>query len=309
MLDGECIKEEFELLLSERVIRDLSSIGGGAECDYQIQAFCDPSGSLTSEEDRVRNDFHSHLLALNNRYEDLEMYLEKRTACGCDWEELTQLTDNTYGRFDVEPNPYWLNYRMEWLKVYNEHGLGCYRVRKQYKSILDAEIQLEYSYQFNVAIYDANKADEEVRYTYTINGGKIGDPYQDEEVLNFNEYVWDSQIRLTGIFGHSDSSEYEREYIKYRNGSKVWTKDAQVEKYKSILKGVPFFVHLEVSKIIFHSDEIIIDDFNLININEWRNKRVIPEGDYEPSYNVNTSFSSVELTFSQYYENLERKRC
>lgn len=310
---SEIQKQDIELLNSTVVVEDYSSIGKDFECAYTMKAFY----WTDDVNDTDKNDFTAPLYTLNNSQINASLYLEKRSEC-CEWVEMSQLNDNTYGyaygsshdpNQQFNTNTSWIGYHIDWWKVYNQHGEGYYRTRLEYDNLPSAETQIRYSYTYQLLEYSDDRADHTTRFNYKIKGGKVGDEKSDEIVINYNTTIWERQFRVRGIFGYSDSMNYEAEYTRYRSGAKVYTDNNGVEFYQCQLKGIPYSLHREFKKTMVFADEIIISDYNIDNIYQWKNKRVIRSGDYEINYDRFVSYYPATIEFSQYFENLRRKRC
>ena len=300
----EVFKQQCKVLFEKIVIRDLSAIGKENECDFSIPVFCFPD-----PDDKYRNDFTAPLVPLNNSQINGKIFIEKENA-DCTWSEISELNDNTYGTpFSDGSRPDWVGYNLEWLKVYNLHDVGCYRLRLEWDDFISGETQVEYSFRYKLRLFNENLADETVRFTYTIQGGIRGSQWEDTQLIDYGSIVWTRQIRFKGIFGHSDSQEYTTETVRYENGANEWIEDFSVEKYDAVFKSAPHSLHTEIKKTILHADIIIVDDYNINNINEYVNKRVLRDSNYEPQYDKWTSYSPVEVRFSQYYQNTRSKRC
>ena len=303
---SESTFQKFTLLKTREVVLDYSSIGNANECEFQLPVFTDGIGV-----DAYKNDFTSSLLQLSNRYSTPEFYLEVQN--GCEWDEVAQLNDNTYGTyyptFTSQPN--WSGFVVQWYKVYNLLGENCYRIRQQYNDIFDAEVEVNYSYKYNLKLYNDNLADETTKFTYTINGGKIGSTLNDEIVIDYKDIVWNKEVRLPRSFFGFESSEYTREFTRFKNGAEEWIEDSQVETIQYYCKRLPYSLHRELKITALQSGNLSISDYNLNNpkLDKYNMKRVIPSSGYEPTWATYTTFAPIQLTFEPYYNNLRRKRC
>lgn len=303
---SECTKQTFTLLKSKEVIRDLSSIEDSL-CRFELPVFAYPSDTT----DTYRNDFTTSLLALSNRYNTPELYLEVETSCDT-WTEVSQLTDNTYGEYFTFTNqPTWIGYRIDWYLVYNLEGVGCYRIRQEYTDITDATTKVEYSYKYNLKLYTDGLADKTTKIKYVVRGGLLGSLLDDETVIDYKNIVWNREIRLPYSYFGNESSEFTREFVRYKNGAQVWTENSQVETIQFNARKVPYPLHRELKGIMMLCDEIYISDYNESNPNQskYNAKRVVPTSNYEPTWGSYTPYAPVSLTFKPYYENLLRKRC
>ena len=182
-------------------------------------------------------------------------------------------------------------------------GVGCYRIRLEYTDVITAEIKVEYSYRYNLALFNENLADKTTKIEYRIDGGKIGST-QTDEVINYRTDSWSREIRLPNSFFGFESSEYSREYTRYKNGAQVWIEDSQTESINFNAKRLPYPLHRELKITALQADIIYISDYNLGNVTTYDQKRVVPTSNYEPNWNLYNTYSSVELTFKPYFEPL-----
>jgi hypothetical protein len=303
---SECTFTDFELLKSKEVVIDNSSIGLSNECSFELPVFAFPSDTTNT----YKNDFTSSLLALSNRYSTPRFFLEVEDSCD-NWSEVSELTDSTYGVYYSEASlqTNWRGFKIEWYKVYNLEGVGCYRIRQEYTDVTDASIKINYSYKYNLKLYSDNLADKTTKMTYTINGGKIGSTLDDAEVIDYGSIIWKREIRLPVSFFGFESSEYSREYTRYKNGGQVWTQDEQIETIQFNARRVPYSLHREIKITALQADELYLSDYNQGNVTTYDHKRVIHSSDYSPVWASYATYAPVGLTFQPYYENLRRKRC
>jgi hypothetical protein len=303
---SECTTELFTLLKSKEVVIDNSTIED-KNCRFELPVFAYTSDTT----DTYKNDFTSSLLALSNRYNTPELYLEKEDSCDS-WTEIAQLTDSTYGEyFTFTAQPNWIGYRIDWHLVYTLEGVGCYRIRQEYTDITDSSTKVNYSFKYNLNLYTDGLADKTTKIKYIIRGGIIGSTQDDSETIDYKNIIWEREIRLPLSYFGNESSEFTREYVRYKNGAQVWTQDDQVETIQYNARRVPYTLHRELKITAMQSDEIYISDYNESNPNEskYDAKRVIPTSDYSPVWGSYTPYAPISLTFSPYYKNLERKRC
>jgi len=304
---SESTYQKFTLLQSKTVVIDNSTIGSDAnECTFELPAFAYPVDTT----DTYRNDFTSSLLSLTNRYSSPEFYLEKQN--GCNWDEVAQLTDSTYGTYYTFASlPNWSGFKVEWYKVYNLEGANCYRIRQEYTSIVDAEVFVNYSYKYNLKLFTANLADKTTKISYNINGGLIGSTLDSSTKIDYKDNVWEREIRLPQSSFMFESSEYEREFTRYKNGGQEWTIDNQVETIQYNVRKIPYSLHRELKITALQSGMLFISDYNLSNPKPdmYNFKRVICSSEYAPIWGQYNTYSPVQLTFKDYYENLQRKRC
>ena len=306
---SECTFTDFDLLRSSEVVADNSTIGLASECSFKLPVFA----YLSDTTDTYRNDFTSSLLTLTNRYSTPKFYLEKETSCDV-WENIAELTSaNTYGIYYSEAalQTDWRGYKVLWHKVYSANGIGCYRIKQTYVDITDGNTDVKYSYKYDLKLFTSALANKTTKLTYTIDGGKIGSTLDDENVIDYGSVIWSREIRLPQSFFGFESSEYTREYTRYKNGGEVWTQDEQNESILFYVKQLPYSLHRELKITALQSGKLFISDYNTGNPKKdmYNMKRVNPSSGYEPTWSTNVSYAPVELTFEPYYKNLRRKRC
>lgn len=304
---SECTFKDFELLKSKEVVLDYSSIGDSQTCFFEIPVFTDGVGT-----DTYKNDFTTSLLPLSNRYTSPAIYLEVETSCD-NWTQVAQLNDSTYGTYynSFTDLSTWIGYKIEWYKVYNLQGAGCYRIRQEYTDVVDSSIKVRYSFKYNLKLYNDNLADETTKVKYTIRGGKIGSTLDQAEVIDYKSNIWEREVRLPYSFFGFPTGEYTREFVRYKNGAQVNTINDSVESYEWIVKKIPYQLHRELAITMLFCEEIFISDYNSSNPNtdKYNQFRVTPTSNYEPNWNTYTPYASVQLTVKPYFENIRRKRC
>lgn len=309
----EVFNQDFKILHPIIIIKDLSSIGKEHECDFQVKVFA----HLADTTDIYKNDFTAPLISLNNSQPNAKLFLEKQGAC--DFTQIAQLNDDTYGyEFgtvddpDIQFNgnrPDWIGYHIDWHNVLTIDGAGCYRIRLEFDDFITGATSIEFSYTYDLKPYSDDLADGTSRYTYGIFGGVRGSQFKDDEIIDYGTVKWTRQIRVEGVFGYSDGQSYTSEYLREQSGAQKWLQDSSIETYQADLKGLPSSLHQEFKKVVLHADSIIVDDYNEFNINEYVNKRILRDSDYEPDYDRFVSYSSVILQFTQYHQNIRNKRC
>ena len=161
---------------------------------------------------------------------------------GAKYPELNRYTYGVYySESDLQSN--WRGFKVEWYKVYNLEGVGCYRVRQQYTDLTDSSTKINYSYKYNLKLFNENLADKTTKLTYTINGGKLGSTLNDEDVIDYGSVVWDKEIRLPNSILFGESSEFTRETTRYKNGGQTPIEDSQVETIQYNARKVPYSLH------------------------------------------------------------------
>ncbi len=300
-ITSESTFADFELLREPQVVVDNSSIGKANECSFSIPAFAYP----TDTTDTYRNDFAAPLLALSNRFENPNFFLDKKQP-DCSFLQVAQLNDSTLGELTSFSNG-WLGYKLEWHLVESNHGVGCYRIRGEYDELGNPNVLQEISYQYDLKVFTDGLADKTIKFTYDITGGKVGSTTDDKAVLDYGTIIWCREFRVRGFFGF-ETSEINQEFVKYKNGSQNWTASDQIEQFLCYINSIPYSLHREIKINALQADNIFISDYNIDNQAVYDHKQVITNSNYEPIWARAATYAPVSLSFIPFFQNFERKR-
>lgn len=302
---GEATKQEFIMILDDPnvITTVLQADAHTLDCCYDNLALAE-IGAIT---DDLFNDKHSLYAVINKSFVDATMWLRNEVT-----EIDIALTDDTYGTFFAlgfyvtNFNEQAIGYLLDWNKVINLEGVGNYSIVCKATNINAVEIEFK-SMSFCLKKYMPHIADGTVRLDWNMNGN-IGSKYNDEKRIDYGFNNWYNSIRLqNSIFGF-DTSAYEREFVKYQNGNKVWLKDSQIEEYELSIGGVPNEVHRFLKTEMFQSDDLTITDYNKMNATKHVKKVVIANSNYEPKWVAGSNLASVSLKFQQRTQNFIKKR-
>jgi len=287
----------------------------GKECCLQLPALAvlpsDPDAA-----DEFKNDYH--VVTFNYDTFMTSSVVLKLQKDGID---LATLTDDTYGtnyaygfQTSVDGTRSFVGYRLDWQTILFLEGEAKYQIVATHTDIL-TNVTTETSFEFCLKTYSLYNANETTRFTWYLNGF-IGDFFDDELVLDYRNLAsflggdgWINQIRLPKSFFGNNKSEYEREYIRYTNGQKVFIQDEQIEQYKWTTGRYDYPLHNFIKTNILQADRILVTDFNRLNDNNIVNKAVKPLSNYEPEYKVNTLLSRAVVEFEQEFQNRRKLRC
>lgn len=301
---SECIFQDFDLLLDEEIVSDLSDIGRAKECEFQLPVFAYPT-DITSKR---KNDFTAPLFTGSNRYTNPEFFLEVQNDCG--WTQVAALTDDTYGTYSTfTSRPKFLGYILQWHLVESLQGVGCYRVKLSYTDVVDSTVKVEFSFKYNLKLYTDNLADRTTKITYRIDGGKTGNKANPKKVINYKDISWEREVRLPDSFFGFPFDTTTKEYTRFKTGAEIYTKDISVKSYNFEARKLPSSLHNELNVVAFKSDSILISDYNLGNPEVFNRVQVNLNSDYTPKWTQYVTYASVELEFNQHFQNNERKRC
>lgn len=252
-------------------------------CQDIIKVFADDSG------DRRYNDFTSWLAI------DFIWNVEFKLLKDC--EEIAILDNDDFGTY--YPTGTWAEidgfsffqskykgYKLEWDRVLATHGVGHYQIQVTY-GVGEAIFQTICSCQFQLEVYDRNRADKTIRIR-TIQNGTI---------LNSNNYLgmeWEQCWRLQGFFGYpQDKLQLDNYLDKERNLTQI-----QDKLYKEYTLQTDFLAecHKDIFDDILLSNNIFIDDYNIKNAYELYNIDVLP-ADSQSNYFIESTDTYKEIVF------------
>lgn len=283
-----------------------------SSCCYDLPVFAELV--FTNE---FNNDKSSYIQFYSVAFSDVLLELEKFENGS--WLKVADLNNDTYGTyyafgfFENNQQEKAAGYKIEWSSVLSGLGTGKYRIKTVETNIFGTTNK--YSLEWSLKIYNPNIVNKTTRISWWIRG-ITGDSNNDKSIRDFGNLNWFNEIRLPKSLFWATTSEYEKEYVKYKNGSQVWIKDERVRSYKFELNAAPNYIHELLSGEVFQADTIMITDYN--NNNPSQKQDCSPEliekfvklsSSYEPKWNYGNKYASVELTFNNEYQNFVRKRC
>jgi hypothetical protein len=312
---GEAIKEDFKLITSDPVVPDgvldLPDFSQPS-CCYELPVFAELVFTK-----KFNNDKSSVIWFYSGAFSAVDLELEQNTGSG--WSKVADLNDNTYGTFfafgffENNQQEKAVGYLIDWSKVLTLEGVAQYRVKTVETSLFGAANQL--SFEWTLQIYRPDVVNGTTRLSWFMNG-ITGDPEDDQRVRDFGSLDWFNEIRLRNSLFWATTSEYEKDYVQFQNGQRVWIQDERERSYQFELNQAPNYIHELLSGEVFQADTIIITDFNADNpalkkdcSPEMLEKQVKLSSSYEPNWNFRTKLASVELTFINEFKNFMRKRC
>lgn len=304
---GECIFENFKLLPNnptdpENELDLPKSVN--FDCCFTLPVLAELV--VTSE---YNNDKSSVIWFYDENYSAVTMELQKYVN-GV-WTKQTDLNDNSNGTFYAfgffvnELNESAIGYLIDWQLVLTNYGEGSYRVKTTETGILGNTEK--YSLEWCLRTHTPQRANGTLRIDWWLSG-ITGNKEFDTKYRDFGTLNWFNEIRLEGWFG-LDKSTYEKDYVRYQNGQRVWITDERNREYGCQIGRVPSYVHELLSGETFQADAISITDYNTDNANTHIDRYVKLSSDYEPNWSKFSKYAGVELSFINEYQNFVRKRC
>lgn len=304
---GECISENFKVIRNNPTDPDNEldlPKSSNSDCCFTLPVLAEIV--VTSP---YNNDKSSVIWFYDNAFSGAVMELEKYVSGA--WTKVDDLdnTDNgtyyAYGFFTNDLNEKAMGYQIDWQKVLVLHGDGSYRVKTVETNIFGTTNK--YSLEWCLRTYTPDRANGTIRFDWWLNG-ICGDSNNDQRIRDFGSLNWFNEIRLEGWFG-LNSSEYEKNYVRYQNGQQVWIKDERTQNYACDIGRVPNYVHELLSGEVFQADYITVTDYNTENPTTHIDRAIKLTSSYEPNWYKFSKYAFVNLTFTNEYKNFVRKRC
>jgi hypothetical protein len=285
------------------------------DCCYKIPTFAEIGSILSSSTwDSTLNDQNSYFVQFpsystgSTNTSVITFILQKSVANV--WTNQAVLSNNTYGTyypFYSLPIYYYTGYNIEWRKVLNAFGEGCYRVYINYgvngrEGCLTGE-------PHNLMIYSCKRAHGTVRMDAKLYDGDIANIDIDgsrNSICGIN--IYDSS-RFYGFFGYEESDEEKRQ-IELTDGYILKTRDELVQSFKLTINLSPKWLHDRFKAYGTMSDELRVTDYNWNNSDyNIKRKLVVREGGYKPKYKIGSRLSTAEVVFKEGYQNVSRSLC
>lgn len=309
--DGEALTQKFYLIAenpapSVPVLNLPAARVFGCCKDRFINVFADAASA-----DELTNDKTGFNFSFNQVVSSVTLTLEFFNTTTNAWQTAQVITDSSLGEFNVygyytEGLNKYISLLLDWRAVLLAYGSNTYRLK------IDTVLSIgggstSYSPEYCLEQYQPFKADGTVKIEYYLNN-IFGDNTDDKKRRNFADLNLYNSIRIPGIFGFNVST-YEREFIVYQNGARVWVKDEQQPEFT--LKTKPLSVEiLDLLRTdILQSENIFITDYNSKNPNNHIKRQVISNSDFAPNWQPLSKTASLELKFLPAFNNYKRKRC
>lgn len=260
-------------------------------------------------EDPLRNDVSGFLWWFNSAVTGATLELWQWN--GSAYAKVDDLNNDDYGTFydfaffTNDQNENFIGYQLNWQDVLDAHGEGGYLIKCFATMAYGANAEL-ISYPYCLKTYTPYRADGTVRLEYFLNG-QMGDVNNDRKFKDFGTINWYNSFRLPGNFGFP-KSEYKNEFLRYDTGEEVWTESSQEQIYSLSLKFISAYLHNILKTDFMQADNRFITDYNKFNPETYNQKCVIPNSNYEPTWNKGNKLAPVTLTFKNGFNNFNKLR-
>lgn len=196
---------------------------------------------------------------------------------------------------------------INWSRVLLEELAGVYRVATNENSIFATEpIQHDYSFEFDLKEYTADRADKTVFFKVS-NTGSMGDRKDSRKRMAFPAN-WVDGIRLPGSCGY-DNDTYTKTYHRLRTGRLNHTETSRVKKTefrgRPITEGARDFFANE----LMMADLVEFTDYNKNSANTHVATPVHGDGDFAPVYTRGSSKAHFIVVFTDAFDNMIKHHC
>jgi len=317
MSGGEVVKTRFFAVNSKEpegvtpdFITEIQTLNYLDDCCFYLDVF----GHLADTSDYYKNDVSSFLWDWSLLFTSAVIQLQK--CDGTAYTTVATLNTNTLGTFyafgfesDDFNNTKYIGFQLDWHKVLNAHGKGLYRVICVGTDI-NSQTVTKTSLYYNLRPYNKELANGTVRFDFYLNG-ILGDIENRKRRFNYKDLNWFNQVRLRGFFGLEKSPEYEREYNRYQDGTKVYINDNMKNTYdfSSYKTRYTGDVHNLLKTKMLQSDELFVTNYDSNATGQYVDFAIIPDSGYEPKWSYgNSKLAAVDLKFTDKMDIYQKKR-
>jgi hypothetical protein len=255
----------------------------------------------SSDTDSYKNDFTGFLKGFPLQY-TVTMYLQRYDDTN-GWQDEANLNGSSaYGTpyaqgFQTRDNMTYIGYKLEWRDVLTDASLGEGKYRIRY----DFGTNELFSESYCLREYYQDKVDRTVRITYNWNS-VIGDQDQTKQ-RDFSGFDWDNQIRLNNAMLWQRRGSFEKETVRFQNGKERSVSKNYREEYTLEVTAQDMDTLKKIVYDILMADDILIADYNSLNVDNFVDVAVEVNGNFEPNYDNSRPYPSVEIEFIDKYDN------
>jgi hypothetical protein len=292
------IKREGVKAVKSPVIVSTECFFDDFSCGRPIPQFIDINDQLAAD----KNDFFTFVFDIEDGL-TITATIENITSG-----ETAAIDDNTFGfltdlgGFPLRPRVW--GFRVDWNKVRNELGFGCFEFNFVFKNSSNTEVFNITSPCFKLIQFTCEMAHGTVRFE-TLQTGYIfnGFDYRDLFITTFNTAGlpqltkgWKQQLRWYGRMW-PDRPDEETDFIQDSGRIERQIQQKITEKYKVLLRNVKSNFGQNLIKDNFLADEILISDYNMNNYEFYRNKSLRKVSTDEMIVEKLNSSANITLTF------------
>lgn len=229
---------------------------------------------------------------------------------GSAWINTVGLGNNNYGTFynfySLAISTY-RGYIIEWRKVLDSFGEGCYRFYVSFgmygrEGCLTGE-------PFSLLIYSCQHAHGTVRFDSMIFDGTIASIDIDGFRFDLCGLLWRDQFRVYGFFGDEESDEDKRQ-LELTDGKILKTHDRLNQKFSFTSSVMPKWFHDRFKCYGTMADELRVTDYNWNNSDYLiKMKLIVREGGVKPDYKRSKRNYFAKYVFMEGYQDVSRSLC
>lgn len=258
------------------------------ECEYAEKVFYNVGGK------DFENDESSFLFAKSSVTDTITFKLFKNGVS-------VGLLDATYGDYfptGFSNQPLYVGIVLEWLKVFQNDGVGTYQVHINLNILGVASVVKSQIYQ--LMQFTEQDAHGTVRVDWIQNGNILSND------LDYTDLQWPQSIRFQGEFGRK-APVLEKDFYKTQSQRRTQIQDNIVTSYDLNTKLLPSNISNGLYYDMSLANQIFISDYNLFNNEDFKLKEVDTESFDEPGYFGMNTGARHTLIFTDRFQ-LDKKR-
>jgi hypothetical protein len=260
-------------------------------CNYSEKVFAD----VNDDSNEYKNDFKSFLASPK----DVTSSVTFTLITPKDGEVV--LNDNTFGEYFAQgfntEQPLQIGLRIDWVKVLPVHGEGDYKVKisqTDFGNTVDVETHI-----LRLRNWDEIRSNNTVKLEYNQKG----------KILNGENYsgiTWKNMLRLEGKFGNH-KPQYEINRLQDSNYQDLDVQTMKFNTYQLQTELIPSEVGKTITDNLVLTDEIFVSVNDVFNYEQYRNLKVVFEGNLETSDDyARNNMKSLQITFKDKFSKLKR---
>lgn len=247
----------------------------GLNCTVDLPAFA----NLSDPTDDYSNDTLDFIYKVPKGGSVTATLIEIAT----DGTETNNTISNTYGQLystGTVKSFVWA-FQLSWYKVANTLGYGKFKVNITIDNVVSTEILNETSPCFILCPYSCDAAHDTVRITTEQKGYFEGGfdytnlSYTDVVTSSFSQVknTWKQQIRVWGKF-HREGFNYEVDNIVTGTRGTLQVQSKTVKRYVLRIDYIETGISNKIIQDMLLAPEVYVDDYNVNNIEVYKNTRV-----------------------------------
>ena len=266
---------------------------GFEECCYRNIVL-----ASSSSDDADKNDYNGFYAVKQSSGDTVTYWVEKGVD---EWEVGAEDLGEVYNYGDLSEQPGLSYVVVDWKKVIEAHGEGCYKVRID-QNVAGVDVSI-YSNSYHLEEYSDVAADRTVRF----------DAYMDRKIVhkgvNFGGTGFKTTLRLSGFFGNRQP-KYEVDNTIKRNYKPEQIVISEDSEYIFGSKRLPECITKELFDFILFSNDLRVNDYNSNNHSYfYKDFPVVLSKKVTANYKAQTRKARIEVSFNDGLKNKRTINC